>query len=119
MKTLITLTILSISFPLVAEIFSCNYNELENNKVIIFDRVTHSLFKICHKESCDKNRYIVIYADEANLIFGNIDLNEEKEPGGFQLVMIDKKTKLFTAAKISLPKSNIKNKFIKGECTLN
>ena len=119
MKALITLTIFMLSFQAIAETFSCNYSELKSIKTISFDRVNHSLFKICHNESCDKNRYTVIYADEENLIFGNIDLKEEKESDGFQLIKIDKKTKLFIASKINLPKNNIKNKFIKGECVLN
>ena len=32
---------------------------------------------------------------------------------------IDKSTNLFTATKISLPKNNVSNEFIKGECVLN
>ena len=119
MKNFIIANIFLYSFSVAAENYYCNYNEFETNKIIIFDRVTHSHFKICDKEICNKNRYMVIYANRDNLIFGNIDLKEEKESGGFQLIMIDKRTLLFTAAKISLPNSNIKNKFINGKCVLN
>ena len=119
MKTLLTLVSLFCSFSALAEIYSCKYNEFGSAKIITFDRVTHSHFKICDNKICDKNRYEVIYVDEKNLIFGNIILKEQKESNRFQLVIIDKRSNLFTAAKINLPNSNIKNDFFKGECTLN
>ena len=119
MKTFIVLVIFLYSFTAAAEIYSCTYSEFETNKIITFDRVTHSHFKICDRESCDKNRYMVIYSDKDYLIFLNIDLKEKKESGGFRLFIIDKITNVFTATKISLPKNNIKNKFIKGKCVLN
>ena len=119
MKTLSILTILLYSSSLVAETYSCNYSEIETNKTITFERVTHSHFKICDKENCDNKRYLVIYSDKNNLIFGNINLKEEKELDEFQLVLIDKQVNSFTVAKISLPNSNIKNTFINAECSLN
>tara|TARA_Y100001970_G_scaffold211007_1_gene257526 strand:- start:291 stop:650 length:360 start_codon:yes stop_codon:yes gene_type:complete len=119
MKNFIIANIFLYSFSVAAENYYCNYNEFETNKIIIFDRVTHSHFKICDEKSCDKNRYVVIYADEDNLIFGNVDFKKEMEKRRFELIMIDKREKLFTAAKISLPKSNIKNEFIKGQCVFN
>ena len=119
MKNFIIANIFLYSFSVAAENYYCNYNEFETNKIIIFDRVTHSHFKICDEDSCDKNRYVVIYADEDNLIFGNVNFNKEMKKSRFELVMIDKREKLFTAAKISLPKNNNKNEFIKGECVFN
>ena len=119
MKALLTLVFLLLPFSTLAEVYSCQYNELGFSKIITFDRVTHSHFKICDSEICDKNRYEVMFADEKNLIFGNIVLKEQTVSETFQLVIIDKITNLFTATKISLPNSNINNEFIKGECVLN
>ena len=107
------------SFSVNSERYSCKYNEFETIKNITFDRVTHSHFKMCDNKNCDKNRFVVMYADEDNLIFGNIILKKETESEGFQIFIIDKSTNLFTAAKIGLPKKNVSNEFIKGECVLN
>ena len=107
------------SFPTLAEIYFCKYNEFGSTKTVTFDRITHSHFKICNSENCDKNRYEVIYADAKNLIFGNMILKEKTESDQFQLVIIDKETNLFTASKISFPNSNINNEFVKGKCALN
>ena len=106
------------SFSVLAETYSCKYSELNTIKTITFDRVTHSHFEQCQKGTCNKKKYPVIYADKDNLIFGDIDLNEEKETDMFSLVIIDKKTNLFTIAKISLPKKNINNEYINGKCIL-
>ena len=119
MKYILFFIYLLSSFSTLAEMYSCKYNELSNTKIITFDRITHSHFKKCNSESCDKNRYEVIYADENNLIFGNIILKKQKESSGFQLILIDKQSNSFTAAKIGLPQSNINNEFVKGKCTLN
>tara|TARA_Y100001970_G_scaffold251309_1_gene323965 strand:+ start:307 stop:669 length:363 start_codon:yes stop_codon:yes gene_type:complete len=107
------------SFSALAEKYFCKYNEFGLTKIITFDRITHSHFKICNSENCDKNRFEVIYVDSKNLIFGNIILKEKSESDKFQLVIIDKETNLFTASKISFPNSNINNEFVKGKCALN
>ena len=119
MKTFLTFIIFLWPFSALAEMYYCTYNQFETTKIITFDRVTHSHFKTCNSESCDKNRYAVIYADENNLIFGNIVLTEEVSSDGFQLFIIDKRTNSFNAAKISLPTRKINNQFIKGECIVN
>ena len=119
MKTLLTLVSLFCSFSALAEIYSCKYNEFGSTKTITFDRVTHSHFKICNSENCNKNRYEVIFADEKNLVFGNIILKEKTESDRFYLIIIDKRANLFTAGKISLPNNNIDNEFVNGECALN
>ena len=106
-------------FTALAEIYSCKYNEFGSTKIITFDRVTHSHFKICNNGNCDKNRYEVIFADKKNLVFGNIILTEKTESDRFKLIIIDKINNLFTVNKISLPNNNINNEFIKGECKLN
>tara|TARA_Y100001970_G_C13824190_1_gene646458 strand:+ start:74 stop:430 length:357 start_codon:yes stop_codon:yes gene_type:complete len=118
MKLLLTLVFLMFPFSTLAEVYSCQYNELGLSKIITFDRVTHSHFKICDSESCDKNRYEVMFADYKNLIFGNI-IKEQTESESFQLVIIDKITNLFIVNKLSLPNSNINNEFVKGKCILN
>ena len=107
------------SFSVNSERYSCKYNEFETIKNITFDRVTHSHFKICNSENCYKNRFEVIFADKKNLIFGNIISKDKIESDGFQLVIIDKKTNLFSIRKISLQNNNIKNELINGKCVLN
>ena len=119
MKYFLIFVFLFYPFTALAEIYSCKYNEFGSTKIITFDRVTHSHFKICNNGNCDKNRYEVIFADKKNLVFGNIILTEKTESDRFKLIIIDKRNNLFTASKISLPNSNTNNEFIKGECKLN
>ena len=68
LKNLLILFSLFYSFSVLAETYSCKYNEFGSTKIIIFDRVTHSHFKMCDNKNCDKNRFVVMYADEDNLM---------------------------------------------------
>jgi hypothetical protein len=103
----------------VAEVYSCSYNEFETTKIVSFNRLTDSVFERCSEERCDGGGYLLIYEDKDNLIFGNIILKEGKPSGGFQVVTIDKNMNLFTGARINSPRSNLKNGIVSGKCIVN
>ena len=103
--------ILINSSNIFAETYICEYEELNKIQQITLDRVTHSHFKKCVQDKCDKKKYSVIFANNDNLIIGNI----EENPENFFLFMINKNTNFFSTANINLlyPKQN---NYLSGIC---
>ena len=103
--------ILINSSNIFAETYICEYEELNKIQQITLDRVTHSHFKKCVQDKCDKNKYSVIFANNDNLIVGDI----EESPEIFFLFMINKNTNFFSSANINLlyPKQN---NYLSGIC---
>ena len=97
-----------------AETYSCKYKELNQIKYINFDRITHSHFTRCNQDECNKQKYSVIFANNDNLIIGNI----EEQAENFFLFIINKNTNLFSAANINLPYAE-QNKYFSGICVKN
>ncbi|MBI04275.1 MAG: hypothetical protein CMI96_00480 [Pelagibacteraceae bacterium] len=112
------LALVLFSSSAVTEIYSCKYNQAGSEKIITFDRVNHSHFKICYAKNCDDKLYMVIYADNDSLIFGDV-IKKEKNLNSFKIIILDKNKNLFTSNKIKFPNSNFKNEFISGGCTIN
>ena len=111
--------ILFFSYPAYSEKYNCSYKEFDDEILISFDRITHSHFRKCSKGNCDDKKYPVIYADGDNLIFGDVKFDNQKDLNSFQLVIIDKNSKVFNSIKIASPNSNNENVFIKGVCEIN
>ncbi len=114
MKILSLLFIIFFSNSVFAETYICDYEELNKVKKFSLDRVTHSHFKKCVKNECDKKKYSVIFANNDNLIIGDI----EEQAENFFLFIINKNTNLFSAANINLPFAE-QNKYFSGICVKN
>ena len=114
MKILYFLLIIPLSSFVFAENYICNYEELNKMKKFTLDRVTHSHFKKCIKNQCDKKKYSVVFANNDNLIIGDIEEQAEK----FFLFMINKNTNLFSAANINLQHPE-QNNYLSGICVKN
>ena len=106
--------ILIISPQIFAETYICKYEEINHLKKIILDRVTHSHFKKCIQNNCDKKKYSVLFANNDSLIIGNI----EENPDHFFLFIINKNTNFFSAANINLLHPEENNNF-NGICVKN
>ena len=114
MKILYFLLIIPLSSFVFAENYICNYEELNKMKKFTLDRVTHSHFKKCEQNNCDNKKYPVIFANNDNLIIGDIEEHAEN----FFLFMINKNTNLFSAANINLAYTE-QNKYFNGICVKN
>ncbi len=112
MRILYFILIIIISTNSSAELYICEYKELNKIKNISFDRVTHSHFKKCSQNHCDEKKYSVVFANNDNLIIGNVTKKNE----AFLLFIIDKNTNLFSAANIKFPYSDIENEYFRGNC---
>ena len=66
MRILSLFFIIIFSTSVFAETYICDYEELNKVKKFSLDRVTHSHFKKCVKNECDKNKYSVIFANNDN-----------------------------------------------------
>ncbi len=115
MKILCLIFILIVSFNVFAETYYCEYKELDKVKKISLDRVTHSHFKKCNDDECEDQKLSVIFADNKNIIIGDI-INKDNKEENFLVFIIDKNTYLFSAAKIKLPNNNAENIYFKGKC---
>ena len=111
MKVLFILIILLPTF-VFAETYSCKYEELSQIKYINFDRNTHSHFTRCSLDECSKQKYSVIFANNDNLIIGDIEENKKS----YFLFIINKNTNTFTAANINFPQYEEENTYFNGEC---
>ena len=107
MKVLFVFLILIISSNVFGETYICNYEELNQIKKITLERVTHSHFKKCVQNDCDNKKYSVVFANNDNLIIGDIEKNAEH----FFIFIINKNTNLFSAANINLSYSAKNNNF--------
>ena len=116
MRTIyITLIYLFFSFNAHAETYYCQYQNRDNIKNIKFDRTSHSHFKKCLDNICEKIGLSIIHVDNNNLLFGDIFLNE-RSIKYFRIYFIDKKNNFFKELKISMPGSNLENEVIEGNC---
>ena len=118
MKILYFIFLLIISFNLFAETYSCEYKELDRLKKFTLDRVTHSHFKKCFDDECEAQKLSVIFADNDNIIIGDI-INKDKNEKNFFIFIINKNTYLFSAAKIQLPNNDTENFNFTGKCLKN
>ena len=101
MKNLLALLVLLFSSSIFGETYSCKYNESLNSKIVVFDRVGHSYFKICDiKKNCNNEIYTVISADKNNLIFGN-NMEENNHQNTYKIIFINKINNLFTSTSIN------------------
>ena len=114
MRILSLLFIIIFSTSVFAETYICDYEEFNKVKKFSLDRVTHSHFKKCVKNKCDDKKYSVVFANNDNLIIGNIEEHAEN----FFLFIINKNTNLFSAANINLPNDE-QNKYFYGICVKN
>ena len=114
MKILYLFFVIIFSPYVFAETYICDYEELNKIKKITLERVTHSHFKKCVQDKCDKKKYSVIFANNDSLIISDIEENAEN----FFLFIINKNTNFFSAANINLPYSK-KNKYFSGICLKN
>ncbi len=119
MRNLLFLLVMLFSPSIFGESYSCKYNELSDNKIIIFDRVGHSYFKICDiKKNCKNETYTVISADKNSLIFSK-NMEEKENPHIYKIIFINKINKLFTATTVNLSKKNPSHLTISGRCVVN
>ena len=107
MRILVVFLILIISPNVFGETYICSYEEGKQIKQITLDRVTHSHFKKCKQNNCDKKKYSVIFANNDNLIIGDIEENSEH----FFIFIINKNTNFFSAANINLSYPEVNNNF--------
>ena len=114
MRILSLLFIIIFSTSVFAETYICDYEELNKVKKFSLDRVTHSHFKKCVKNKCDDKKYSVVFANNDNLIIGDIEENAED----FFIFIINKNTNFFSAANINLPYPEENNNF-NGICEKN
>ena len=114
MRILSLLFIIIFSTSVFAETFVCDYKELNKIKKFTLDRVTHSHFKKCSKNNCDDKKYSVVFANNDNLIIGDIEQHTEN----FFLFIINKDTNLFSAANINLSYPE-QNNYFSGICVKN
>ena len=115
MRILSLLFIIIFSTSVFAETYICDYEELNKVKKFSLDRVTHSHFKKCLDNICEKIGLSIIHVDNNNLLFGDIFLNE-RSIKYFRIYFIDKEKNLFKDLKIYLPDSNLENEVIEGNC---
>ena len=119
MKNLIFFLVLLFSLSIFGETYSCKYNESLESKMVVFDRVGHSYFKICDiKKKCSNTIYTVISADKNNLIFGN-NMGEKNNQNTYKIIFIDKINNLFTSTSFNLLKNNPNHVTISGDCVVN
>ena len=116
--TYLMLIFLFFSFFANAETFYCQYQDKDKIKNIKFDRTSHSHFKKCQDNVCEKVGLSIIHVDDKNLLFGDIFLNE-RSIKYFRIYFIDKKNNFFKDLKISMPGSILENKVIEGDCYKN
>ena len=95
-----------------AETYACKYKELNQIKYINFDRITHSHFTRCNSYECDKQKYSVIFANNDNLIIGDMEKNKKS----YFVFILDKNTYFFSAANINFPHYEKENTYFNGEC---
>ena len=114
MKILYFLLIIFLSSFVFAESYICDYEELNKIKKFTLDRVTHSHFKKCAKNKCIDKKYSVVFANNDNLIIGDIEQHTEN----FFLFIINKDTNLFSAANINLSYPE-QNNYFSGICVKN
>ena len=99
----------------LAETYVCEYKDLNKIKKFTFERITHSHFKMCEDDKCEDQKLSVIFADNNNLIIGDI-INKDKVNENFLLFIIDNNKKLFSLTNISLPHQDIKKQTLTGKC---
>ena len=98
-----------------SETYFCNYKDNEESRTIKFDRTSHSHFKTCQDQECNKRGLPVIYVDNNNLIFGDMS-QDEINIEYFQIFLINKKLNIFKGLMISAPGSDLDNKLFEGVC---
>ena len=111
MKVLFILIMLFPTF-VFAETYSCKYEELSQIKYINFDRTTHSHFTMCTQDKCSGYKYSVIFANNDNLIIGDMEKNKKS----YFVFILDKNTYFFSAANINFPHYEKENTYFNGEC---
>ena len=114
MRTIyISLMFLFYCFYANAETFYCQYQNID--KIIKFDRTSHSHFKKCQDNVCENTNLSIIHVDNKNLIFGDIFQNK-KSIKYFRIYFIDKEKNFFKDLKIPMPGSDLENEVIEGDC---
>ena len=103
-----------LTFHVNAETFFCTYKDSEVSRTIKFDRTSHSHFKKCQNQECNKIGLAVIYVDNNYLIFG--DIQNEMNIEYFQIFFINKELNIFKGLKISMPGSDLDSELIEGVC---
>ena len=109
----ISLMFLFYCFYANAETFYCQYQN--KDKIIKFDRTSHSHFKKCQVNVCENTNLSIIHVDNKNLIFGDI-FQTERSIKYFRIYFIDKENNFFKDLKVYMPGSDFENEAIKGNC---